>query len=906
MATCDNVPLASQIEEFVEDMAYVQTFVETDALTATTPQGKVRTTLAGVEAASDAAIAAVGFVFLDPLTFETGATLTGAEQALYWSPADGGNGFYYRWSGVFPPGGKIVPPASTPVGDPLWVAVQNNLSYVQDDRPPTNTLIGSRWWQTKVDGAVIAQTMLKVKLNGNAHWLQEFVVGQSGSASSYFLDEYWPDAGTGGDDSEAFLAAFAQSKVIELTHGKTYLLDPALFVGEIFDTIGMFCKGRATIKCINQLPVTDLYLLNLRLLWGGDIYGIHIDGNLSDDPVTWNSSNYNTWSGSGGLRIIESANVNLKRVSASNVFGPGLAVSLCENVSLDLIYINRSRGNFGDGIFISESKRITRKNCYVEDFTRIAFTTDKTTGDACENITSENCWADYGHDASINYGGGEYNSLFWDEFSTKLHYHNCGGTRPGNGLARGFTLQMAADATGLTPEIFNSIYSNTYVDGDGEAGYGYIISSLGDTRFTCILDTAIAVNCQIKFGLLGNKNLFKLRGCVGVDSTELVTGGVVRQTILWTGGEISVEGCREYINLPTGRWSGLDDDVAICSIGSFDLERPTSVRVVDFKSYQFDTDVQIPSRFQHDFGERADWYVEDAWLDQDLFVCRDGKHSNTRISAFGSVDGTGDIDYDSCNLTLSNLPAGGVEKAILINETGTVKIRNCTGEITGTDSIYLFNNGFNNLGRVQIYDNVITKEMDQATAVEGAIIRLNEAPSAFNTSDLQHIDLSRNTFINSGAATSNPIVHSYQRATVGNSATVRVYGESNYKSANIAQDVTPGVTRIQLIVTSFDDSAPTGALAVVPIGSGGNLKWGAYNQISGSYTVTAPLAASTYTNGFLVIYVAASDAPLTLTVNRSGSDLFELGAGTDTSITLNFTAAGSYVIKSNGSNRLEM
>lgn len=89
MAGCDNVPLTSQITEFAADMAFVKTYVETDALTATTPQGRTRRTLAGVEAAAQTviseatenlALAIAGTGWFNVGTFDAGFTYTARNQ----------------------------------------------------------------------------------------------------------------------------------------------------------------------------------------------------------------------------------------------------------------------------------------------------------------------------------------------------------------------------------------------------------------------------------------------------------------------------------------------------------------------------------------------------------------------------------------------------------------------------------------------------------------------------------------------------------------------------------------------------------------------------------------------------------------------------------------------------------
>ena len=64
-----------------------------------------------LESEAQTVIDSLGFVTLDPLTFETGATITSKKQLLEWAVADGGNGFHYYWSGALP---KTVTASSTP------------------------------------------------------------------------------------------------------------------------------------------------------------------------------------------------------------------------------------------------------------------------------------------------------------------------------------------------------------------------------------------------------------------------------------------------------------------------------------------------------------------------------------------------------------------------------------------------------------------------------------------------------------------------------------------------------------------------------------------------------------------------------------------------------------------------
>lgn len=622
------------------------------------------------------------------------------------------------------------------------------------------------------------------------------------------LEYFDPLAGTGNDDTAAWAAACAASIADGaqiLLADKTYLLTPNNGGTSFYNLNGLYGVGNATIKCFGRPSNADTkFLCDMALPNGGTICNVTFDGNISDDPATWNSSTYNVWSGSRGPRILNSNGVTIQNVRVNNVVGPAFQDVACE----DVFYINwrgdRSRGAFGDGINSAESKRVSRKNCYMHDYTRIAFCADKTTGDACEDISNENCWGEYGHDASINYGGTEYNSIFWDEFAVRTKNIGCGGLRPGVG-ARGFTLQMASDATAVTPDMFNAMYQNCYVDGDGEGTYGFVISSLGDTQFTAILDTCVAANFDIRYYFAGNKNIVDMRGCISIDETALVAGGGVRESILWLGGQISVAGFREYINLPSADWSLLDGDTGTCSIGAFGVDRPTDVIVSDFKSYQYNTGVEIPSRFQHAFGETTNWTIDNCWLNFDIFVCKNASITKSTIQRFGGMVPEEIMQISQCHIELGNEDAVG-QQAFEIGEFSVLKIHDNTGEITGTDYIYINNNGFNNLGRIQIYNNTFKKNMNQATAMKSCMIRLNEAPASFNTTDLQWLDVSNNRFINTAGSSAGPIVYSDQGATVGNTAVVRVFGGENFKTSNITDNVTllPNpVTATQFTVTAL-------------------------------------------------------------------------------------------------------
>ncbi|MDM9096093.1 tail fiber/spike domain-containing protein [Citrobacter koseri] len=84
--------------------------------------GKPRLTWHGIEVRYQEKLTSMGWSLIE--SFQDGATLTRADQALRWTLPDG-DGEYYRWDGEFP---KVVPSGSTPestggVGTGAWIGV---------------------------------------------------------------------------------------------------------------------------------------------------------------------------------------------------------------------------------------------------------------------------------------------------------------------------------------------------------------------------------------------------------------------------------------------------------------------------------------------------------------------------------------------------------------------------------------------------------------------------------------------------------------------------------------------------------------------------------------------------------------------------------------------------------------
>ncbi len=105
---------AGKIDEFVTSMGW----------TYTDRFGKKHYTIEGINYLAQQAMAAFGYVILTGKTFTTGATINNPNEVLL-NTADGE---YYKWTGSFAGGPKVVPENSTPastggIGPGAWIGV---------------------------------------------------------------------------------------------------------------------------------------------------------------------------------------------------------------------------------------------------------------------------------------------------------------------------------------------------------------------------------------------------------------------------------------------------------------------------------------------------------------------------------------------------------------------------------------------------------------------------------------------------------------------------------------------------------------------------------------------------------------------------------------------------------------
>src|SRR5690606_11915828 len=118
------------------------------------------------------------------------------------------------------------------------------------------------------------------------------------------LEDFNPLAGSGGDDTCAFLTACAASastgKSVLLLN-RTYLIEPQLFTTTVSYTVAGLLGvpgSRVEPYGVLKFPAASYALLHINVQDGGLVQGFTVDAKVSQtttpnvDPTTWNNSNH--------------------------------------------------------------------------------------------------------------------------------------------------------------------------------------------------------------------------------------------------------------------------------------------------------------------------------------------------------------------------------------------------------------------------------------------------------------------------------------------------------------------------------------------------------------------------------------------------------------------------------------
>lgn len=229
------------------------------------------------------------------------------------------------------------------------------------------------------------------------------------------------------------------------------------------------------------------------------IQNLIFDGNVSADPGNW-STGYNSFTGAIGLSVSNCDGARIIDCYSQNNWQSGFRLSQCDGAVISGCSANKNRGNFGDCFFLNSCTNLRVINCRAYDFTRIGFVCDTSDDQRTSyNIQVQNCSAEYGHDASINYGGVEYNSGLWFENTAHVEIDGFISKNTGN---RGVNLCTGLKNNGVQGDVSFFSVNNTQVF---NADYGIIMYSLGSFPFAGVVN-----NAQVYDVTVGIKAIFAI------------------------------------------------------------------------------------------------------------------------------------------------------------------------------------------------------------------------------------------------------------------------------------------------------------------------------------------------------------------------------------------------------------
>lgn len=539
--------------------------------------------------------------------------------------------------------------------------------------------------------------------------------------------------------------------------------------------------GSTLLSCTNT--GVDAYALRVSAP-GSVVENLRIDGNVSADPPSWNSGNYDSFTGAQGL-IVDADEVTVRNVVAQNCRRAGIKVQAGrKGWILENVRTNRTRGTFGDGFFIVGTQQGKLTNCRAYDFTRIGFVVDSY-GDPTTpsiQIGLDNCRAEYGHDASILYGGGEYNSGYWSELAGHVVFNNCHAKDTNQ---RGFIATSGATILGVPTARYTFV--NCTVDG---AQDGFITYGLSGVPVSTLFENCYAKvtgNTAFVCGVLA-RDVVRSIGC-----GSSLSGTTAARTSVKAGpGETYIEGFEETWEVTNTTYRD-DPAVHYGGLGHF-ADATGKVVVADWKTFD-NTGTRVPStvKFLSTAAASLDLSMERMWIRGLVLNGIKIRTKEVDWTRLGSID-CPDVIMD----TGSNLETDSIYTLAVRSTTKQFLFRNYRFDFTASASWLAFFNvnnvsadaklAFEGCGFIKNFETG-----NRAIRYEAAAGATAAATGACN------ILLNGNAFTNTGGATTNEAVTIVTDVDAGG----LVNGQGNKKSSTITNTATAGRTSASFSCTAW-------------------------------------------------------------------------------------------------------
>lgn len=217
------------------------------------------------------------------------------------------------------------------------------------------------------------------------------------------------------------------------------------------------------------------------------------DGNVSPDPQAWTKENHDQFTGAAGLSIDSCRDAVILRCRVMNTRTHGFRFLKVRGGRIEDCSTRRSRGIYGDGFLILSSSDILALNCTARDYTRIGVVADRTdvTEPLCQRITLRNCNPEQGHNASVLYGGTEFNAGVWIENCTSAVVD---GVNTRYNVHRGISVCSGKKTSDFTGDYATIVVRECTTSG-GE--FGICVYSLADLPIK-----AMVTHCSVRHALI--------------------------------------------------------------------------------------------------------------------------------------------------------------------------------------------------------------------------------------------------------------------------------------------------------------------------------------------------------------------------------------------------------------------
>lgn len=504
------------------------------------------------------------------------------------------------------------------------------------------------------------------------------------------------------------------TSVIQLADNTAAAMSKRLFFPEgtymaygLLITTSWFAHGRAVV--MNNAPTNNKY--NFVRMVGMDslsLEGMTFDGAVSADPVAWNSSNYNAFTGALAFYLYNSTRIRLSNCTFRNSVMSSLRIERCSSVIVENCAAHRSRGNFGDGFYASASDHVRFDRCRAEDYTRIGFVCEQ----GSWHMSFSQCFAKDGHDQSKLYGGAEYNAGFWSENTENVTYSQCVAEQ---NTHCGFTVAPGVNRPYKTP-VAPYVLDSCVAIGNGL--YGIVASDSKADRFAVTCSNCFVFGSRI--GLAAN--VYHMYDTVTIDNCyfklEATALGQNVMGILLSGNDqkASVRVSRCLFDHASGDPSLLASKTAtsgditvfnntrlllsVDDCGGVDAEQPLILKALlgttEINVRNCLLDVVMLKSFVE---ARFDW-------------CRFAGAANS----LGDAAATGDVYVSNCAIS------GAVE----IRTAGRIRVDITTAKLTSTQQIQIVRNTDNR----DILTTFADCRFEKNIAASGPAIRIEEQGAA--------------------------------------------------------------------------------------------------------------------------------------------------------------------------------